>query len=177
MPRDEVRAPAGEPLPSDPNMSAGATSTRWDAPASGRSNGDASRFAPPRSARPATPVPVQPPAVEPAPSEPDIAGVGQPRQALADDPHMTAFPSGLGGAAPEADVSPNEYGAVPGYDDEGLLPPFESENLDGLIGPKRPRIGLIAIAAALVAVIVGGAAFYFSRSPQSGEPPIIAANS
>ncbi len=157
-------AAGGASAPSDPSNKSAArpAGSRWEKPAASQSASDISRFAPPSAARAtATPAAERPQAQQAGPRRGDPGdGEAASLQAAADqtEPHLD-----------ELDLS---------QDDEDFLPPFETDDLDGLIGRRRPGIGMMATVGALaLVIIVGGLSLILFRSGgQSGEPPVIAAD-
>lgn len=130
--------------------------SRWDQPSEEEPSFDPSRFAP----------------LSDNGYESDDHGEQLATVFPADDPF---FASGEGAFFEEAaPAEPLE--AVPGYDDEALLP-YPDDDLAAM-QPRRSRRGLWVIAALLALVVIGTGAFVLMRSGgiNGGVPPIISAD-
>ncbi len=130
-----------------------------------------SRFAPPPSAQ-------EPTAAPPPPAEPGAYGAPPHERPPSDT--QRAGPA-IGGAARMHDGFSEEVAAavVPddfGLDQEDMLADFGGDNLDGLLGRRRPGLGLIAVAVVLALVVLGGGLTVFLLARGGGEPPVIAAD-
>ncbi|MHA1157462.1 MAG: SPOR domain-containing protein [Alphaproteobacteria bacterium] len=144
---------------------------RWNGPAQ-RPPPETSRYAP-RSVQ-QTEARVDPPvtsAAAPQAPEPRL------HQAPSPQPEPQS-----GASAPINDGFAREIAAEAVHDsfdaaeDGGFMPPFETDDLDGLIGRRRIGNGVIAIAAVLALVVIGGGVAMLMLGGNNGEPPIITAD-
>jgi hypothetical protein len=136
------------------------SSQRWERPAEEpRVSADASRFAPPRAG--------------------GLRSQATPDEATLDPGELEPFDEGppfvAGSEAEPEEFTLEDLDQLPMYG-EDELPPFPGDELADL-GRKRSNRRLIAVAAVLCLVLVGGVAFIMLRGESSATtPPVIAAD-
>jgi len=141
-------------MPEPVNRTARQVETRWDMPSDtdGDSTFDPSRFAPL--------------ALDDEPDDGEMVA-----DTTADE--MLALPAET--AFFEEGTAEDHYEEVPGYGDNNLLT-YPDEELDAM-QPRRSRKGVLAVAALVGVLVVGGVAVMLMRSSGSiGPPPIIVAD-